>query len=69
MFIIVLVAIIEEPMISGSDEYIDTLGGEQSYQSASISVMIRICVLLVSSISWKMTHPVLGFLVNRTDVG
>jgi hypothetical protein len=31
--------------------------------------MIRICVLLVSSISWKMTHPVLGFLVNRTDDG
>jgi hypothetical protein len=43
--------------------------GQRSYQSASISVMIRICVLLVSSISWKMTHPVLGFLVNRTDVG
>ena len=40
------------------------------YQSASISVIIRICVFFVPpSISWKTTHPVRGFLVNNTEVG
>jgi hypothetical protein len=27
------------------------------------------CAFFVSSISWNITHPVLGFRVNMTDVG